>query len=93
MTSAKLTAMLFRIVVPMAATVLLGGCNMMQRLSEIGDQPAMTKIENPVTREEYQPVSLPMPRPVTVAYAPTRSGGPAPAPSSAISGRRASATS
>ena len=39
------------------------GCNVLSRLSEIGDGPEMTKIVNPVARPDYRPVSLPMPTP------------------------------
>ncbi len=68
MTGAKPMSQIHRIVVVTAA-VLLGGCNMMQRLSEVGDAPAMTEIANPVTQENYRPVTLPMPQPIKVAYA------------------------
>lgn len=43
--------------------MLLSGCNTVQRLSEIGGTPRMTHTDNPTQRPEYQPVSMPMPRP------------------------------
>jgi flagellar L-ring protein precursor FlgH len=35
----------------------------MDRVASIGEAPAMSRIENPVMQEAYQPVSLPMPTP------------------------------
>lgn len=42
---------------------LMGCSNTMDRLSNIGQPPEMSKIENPTRKPEYQPVSLPMPSP------------------------------
>ena len=39
------------------------GCNVLSRLSEVGDGPELTKIVNPVARPDYRPASLPMPTP------------------------------
>lgn len=41
----------------------LSGCNMLTRLSEVGDGPELSNIQNPIARKDYQPVSLPMPSP------------------------------
>ncbi len=41
----------------------LSACTTADRLANIGKPPEMTKISNPVTQPEYQPVSLPMPTP------------------------------
>jgi flagellar L-ring protein precursor FlgH len=46
-----------------AVTVLLGGCNLFTRLSEVGEEPKLTQISNPVANPAYRPVSLPMPAP------------------------------
>ena len=43
--------------------VSVTGCNVLSRLSEVGDGPELTKIVNPVARPDYRPVSLPMPTP------------------------------
>ena len=43
--------------------VSVTGCNVLTRLSEVGDGPELTKIVNPVARPNYRPVSLPMPTP------------------------------
>jgi flagellar L-ring protein precursor FlgH len=39
------------------------GCNLLTRMSEVGDGPKLTKITNPTARPDYRPVSLPMPAP------------------------------
>ncbi|MBB4287041.1 flagellar basal body L-ring protein FlgH [Roseospira goensis] len=41
----------------------LGGCNTLKRLSEVGDPPSMTSVENPTLQRDYKPVSMPMPTP------------------------------
>ncbi len=43
------------------ACTMLGGCSTVDRISKVGEAPEMTKIANPMTSPEYQPVSLPMP--------------------------------
>ena len=48
-----------------AAAALLSGCGAMNRLADIGKAPDMSRIENPVKSSGYQPVSMPMPAPVT----------------------------
>jgi len=42
----------------------IGGCNVLSRLSEIGDGPEITTIVNPAARPNYKPVSMPMPAPM-----------------------------
>lgn len=54
----------------LAATIGLSltviGCgNTLERMARIGDQPPLSPIENPNASELYQPVSLPMPDPLT----------------------------
>lgn len=49
-----------------AACALMTGCATADRLSKVGEAPAMSSISNPVTQENYQPVSLPMPAPLKV---------------------------
>lgn len=46
------------------AAALLAGCNASTRLSQIGEAPPLTTIQDPVRQPGYQPVSLPMPRPL-----------------------------
>ncbi|HLB80439.1 MAG TPA: flagellar basal body L-ring protein FlgH [Dongiaceae bacterium] len=53
------------------ALLLAGGtlsaCNAMTRLASVGETPPLTDIRNPTAAPGYQPVSLPMPAPVTEA--------------------------
>lgn len=55
------TALRFTAVLLMSTT--LGACNTLSRISDIGGGPKLSHIQNPVTRPNYQPVSLPMPAP------------------------------
>ena len=42
----------------------LSGCgNMADRLSHLGEDPPVSKIQNPTARPDYKPVSMPMPHP------------------------------
>lgn len=43
----------------------LGGCNTLTRLSQVGEEPPLTNIQNPTALPTYQPVSMPMPAPIT----------------------------
>ena len=48
------------------ASVSLGGCgNMLQRIADVGKTPAIDPIENPNAQADYQPVTMPMPAPMT----------------------------
>lgn len=47
------------------AGTVLGGCNTLQRLADVGAEPPMTNIQNPLHKQNYRPVSMPMPAPVT----------------------------
>jgi flagellar L-ring protein precursor FlgH len=49
---------------------LTGGCSGIDRLSQIGEQPRLSSIENPTTQPGYKPVQMPMPKPETVSYNP-----------------------
>lgn len=54
------------------ATLLLGlglvltGCNAYSRIASIGEEPPLSKIENPMANKDYRPVTLPMPQPEPV---------------------------
>ena len=52
---------------PLLALVLLGlglsGCNMLSRLSEVGEAPKISEIQNPATIAGRQSENLPMPQP------------------------------
>jgi flagellar L-ring protein FlgH len=45
-----------------------GGCSSIDRLSQIGEQPKLSEIDNPTTRPGYKPVQMPMPKPEAVSY-------------------------
>ena len=45
-----------------------GGCSSIDRLSQIGEQPKLSEIENPTTKPGYKPVQMPMPKPEAVSY-------------------------
>lgn len=49
----------------LAATALsLSACgNTLRKLDQIGEQPPLTKVENPQTRADYKPLSWPLPDP------------------------------
>jgi len=51
------------------ACTMLSACGIDQRIANIGKPPELTKINNPVTEENYQPISLPMPAPTNVKKA------------------------
>ena len=48
----------------------LGGCNTMDRLSNIGATPALAAIEDPTAQPGYKPVRMPMPDVQPISYAP-----------------------
>lgn len=48
------------------ASSMLTACGAGDRIANIGKEPEMSKITNPVTEKDYQPVSLPMPAPKKV---------------------------
>ena len=49
---------------------ITGGCSAIDRLSQIGEQPKLSAIENPTTQPGYKPVQMPMPKPEAVSYSP-----------------------
>ncbi len=50
------------------ALSVASGCSSIDRLSQIGEQPKLTAIENPTTQPGYKPVQMPMPKPEAVSY-------------------------
>jgi flagellar L-ring protein precursor FlgH len=59
-----------RIAAVLAAAAWLSACSAIDRLKNVGEQPALTAIENPVTQPGYKPVQMPMPTPQAVSYNP-----------------------
>jgi flagellar L-ring protein precursor FlgH len=51
-------------------SVLLGGCSAFDRLKNIGEQPALTAVDNPTSRPGYKPVQMPMPALQPASYNP-----------------------
>src|ERR1700731_3622743 len=49
---------------------IAGGCSGIDRLSQVGEQPKLSAIENPTTQPGYKPVQMPMPKPESVSYNP-----------------------
>jgi flagellar L-ring protein precursor FlgH len=47
---------------------IVGGCSGIDRLSQVGEQPRLSSIENPTTQPGYKPVQMPMPKPEAVSY-------------------------
>jgi flagellar L-ring protein precursor FlgH len=53
-----------------ACAALLGGCAALERISQIGERPALSAIENPTSQPGYKPVQMPMPAPQPASYSP-----------------------
>src|SRR4051812_967875 len=51
-------------------SILLGSCSALDRLKNIGEQPALSPIENPVAQVGYKPVQMPMPTPQPAVFNP-----------------------
>ncbi len=49
------------------AALPLGGCGNLQRLSEVGRPPAMSRSSDPTKAPDWRPLSMPMPAPQTAA--------------------------
>ena len=52
----------------LATAALASGCSSIDRLSQIGEKPKLTEIENPTAQPGYKPVQMPMPKPETASY-------------------------
>jgi flagellar L-ring protein precursor FlgH len=49
---------------------LLNGCASIDRILNIGEQPALSSIDNPMAKPGYKPVQMPMPTPQPATYNP-----------------------
>jgi flagellar L-ring protein precursor FlgH len=49
---------------------LLSSCSSLERLTQIGEQPPLSAINNPTTQPGYKPVHMPMPTPQPASYSP-----------------------
>ena len=54
----------------LSLAVAASGCSSIDRLSQIGEKPKLTEIENPTTQPGYKPVQMPMPAPQPAVYNP-----------------------
>lgn len=48
----------------------LSACDSAYRLATIGGEPPMTRIQNPVSRHDYRPVTTPIPAPIIAKHEP-----------------------
>ena len=48
----------------------LGACNALSRLSQVGEPPPLTAIQNPAVLHNNQPIAMPMPPPMVVERKP-----------------------
>lgn len=53
-----------------AAAGLLNGCAAFDRLKNVGQQPALSAVDNPTARAGYKPVQMPMPAAQPASYNP-----------------------
>jgi flagellar L-ring protein FlgH len=60
----RYTFLASRVMAVVLSAAVLSGCNLLTRLSEVGEEPTMTDIINPMSRPDYRPVNLPMPAPL-----------------------------
>ncbi|MEQ9491130.1 MAG: flagellar basal body L-ring protein FlgH [Alphaproteobacteria bacterium] len=49
---------------------VLGGCNALSRLADVGQPPALSAVDNPTHSPTYKPISMPMPEPKTAKRQP-----------------------
>jgi flagellar L-ring protein precursor FlgH len=54
----------------LATCALASGCSSIDRLSQIGEQPKLSAIDNPTAQPGYKPVQMPMPKPEVASYNP-----------------------
>src|SRR5258708_18386894 len=52
----------------LATAGFASGCSSIDRLSAIGEKPALAAIENPTAQAGYKPVQMPMPKPEAASY-------------------------
>src|SRR3954449_8409580 len=52
----------------LSLAALASGCSSIDRLSQLGEKPKLTEIENPTTQPGYKPVQMPMPKPEVASY-------------------------
>ncbi len=60
----------FAIVGAVTLSSLMCGCAAIDRISKLGEQPALSSINNPTASPGYKPVQMPMPTPQPASYNP-----------------------
>ena len=60
----------FKFAAALSLTALLAGCATFDKLSNVGEEPKLSAIENPTVQPGYQPVNMPMPIPEQAYYQP-----------------------
>jgi len=65
-----MSSTLIRNLTCLLAATSLAGCGAAERLSRIGEPPAMTPVSSPTQAKDYRPVSMPMPTPMVLEPAP-----------------------
>jgi flagellar L-ring protein precursor FlgH len=61
----------FRVSLLVMGAAALAGCNALTRMSEVGEVPTLTAIENPTAQPHYRPVTMPMPAPIVAEHQPS----------------------
>ncbi len=59
---------IFKLIFITVVLSALGACSAAQRLTQIGQTPRLSAIENPTAQSGYRPVIMPMPEPVVASY-------------------------
>src|ERR1043165_730647 len=52
----------------LSLAAVASGCSSIDRLSQIGEKPKLTEIENTTPQPGYKPVQMPMPKPEQASY-------------------------
>src|ERR1700676_1389024 len=52
----------------LALGTIASSCSSIDRLSQLGEKPKLTEIENPTAQPGYKPVQMPMPKPEVASY-------------------------
>jgi hypothetical protein len=78
----RIAAFLSRLLTATSLAALAAGCSSIERLKTLGEQPALSQINNPTTKTGYKPVQMPMPAPQPASYNPNSLWRTARAPSS-----------
>src|SRR5258705_804956 len=52
----------------LTTAAVASGCSSIDRLSQIGEKPKLTEIENRTAQPGYKPVQMPMPKPEAASY-------------------------